>query len=225
MLKESTRNDSLKKYIQWTLLWTTCKWQCLKLYNPKVSKNYCPKGVDGTCFNNVFATTVIRSCDLGKLAIYIRPILQSWRSTLHTCFMFSGCYHFNTLKPRHNGRHFADDVFKCIFLNENVWILLKISLKFVPKGRINNIPALVRIMAWRRSGDKPLSEPMAVSLLTHICVTRPQWVKVRVFYTNMRGSTPWTINLKKELFPVSFIPSIKSLNVPCSDMPPLFDLS
>ena len=63
------------------------------------------------------------------------------------------------------------------FLNENVWIPIKISLKFVPKGRINNIPALVQIMAWRRPGDKPLSEPMLVSLSTHICVTRPQWVK------------------------------------------------
>ena len=31
-------------------------------------------------------------------------------------------------------------------------------------------------MACRRPGDKPLSEPMMVSLLTHICVTRPQWV-------------------------------------------------
>ena len=50
------------------------------------------------------------------------------------------------------------------------------SLKFVPKGPINNIPALVPIMAWRRSGDKPLSEPMTVNLPTHICVTRPQWV-------------------------------------------------
>ena len=83
----------------------------------------------------------------------------------------------NTLRPRQNGRHFADDIFKCIFLNENVWIPIEISLKFVPKGPINNIPALVWIMAWRRPGEKPLSEPMMVSLLTHICVTRPQWVK------------------------------------------------
>ena len=83
----------------------------------------------------------------------------------------------NTLRPRRNEQHFADDVFKCIFFNENVWISIKISLKFVPKGPINNIPALVQIMAWRRSGDKPLSEPMMVSLPTHICVTRPQWVK------------------------------------------------
>ena len=45
------------------------------------------------------------------------------------------------------------------------------ELKFVPRGPINNIPALVQIMAWRQPGDKPLSEPMLVSLLTHICIT------------------------------------------------------
>ena len=66
----------------------------------------------------------------------------------------------NTLRPRQNGRNFADEIFKCIFLNENVWISINISLKFVPKGLINNIPALVQIMAWRRTGVKPLSEPM-----------------------------------------------------------------
>ena len=83
------------------------------------------------------------------------------------------------------GRHFADDIFKRIFLNENIWIPIKISLKMVPKGSFNNIPALVQIMAWRRAGDKPLSELMLVRSLTHICVTRPQWVKkiiVSAFY-------------------------------------------
>ena len=83
----------------------------------------------------------------------------------------------NTLRPRQNGRRFADDTFKRIFLNENVRISIKISLKFVPKGPTNNIQALVQIMAWHRSDDKPLSEPMMVRLPTHICVTRPQWVK------------------------------------------------
>ena len=83
----------------------------------------------------------------------------------------------NKLRPRQNGRYFADDTFKCIFFNENAWISLQSSLKFVPKVRINNIPALVQIMVWRRPGDKPLSEPMVVRLPTHICVTRLQWVK------------------------------------------------
>ena len=50
---------------------------------------------------------------------------------------------FNSLRPKQNGRLFPDDIFKCIFLNENVLIYLKISLKFVPEVRINNIPALV----------------------------------------------------------------------------------
>ena len=84
---------------------------------------------------------------------------------------------FNTLRPRQNGRHFPDDIFKCIWLNENVRISIEISLKFIPTGPINNISALIQIMAWRRSGDKPLFEAMVFSLLTHICVTRPQWVK------------------------------------------------
>ena len=84
----------------------------------------------------------------------------------------------NTLRPRQDSRHFPDDIFKCILVNENVWISIKISLKFVPKGPINKIPALVPIMAWRRQGDKPSSLPVMVSLPTHICVTRPQWVNM-----------------------------------------------
>ena len=59
----------------------------------------------------------------------------------------------NTLRQRQNGRHFQENIFKYIFLNENVKILIKISLKFVPMGSINNIPSLVQIMAWRRPGD------------------------------------------------------------------------
>ena len=82
----------------------------------------------------------------------------------------------STLRPRHNGHLFPDDIFKWVFLNENVCISIKISLKFVPKGPINNILASVQITAWRCPGDKPLSEPMMVWLLTHICVIQPQWV-------------------------------------------------
>ena len=71
-----------------------------------------------------------------------------------------------------NGCHFTD-IFKCISLIENVWISIKISLKFVPKGSFNNIPVLVQIMAWHRPGDKPLSEPMMINLPTYICISRP----------------------------------------------------
>ena len=57
---------------------------------------------------------------------------------------------FNTLRSRQNGRQFPGDIFNCIFFNENVWISITISLKFVPKVPIDNKTALVQIMAWRR---------------------------------------------------------------------------
>ena len=84
------------------------------------------------------------------------------------------------LRPRQNGRHCADDTFKRIFLKENARISITISLKFVPNSPIDNIPALFQIRAWHRPGDKPLSEPMRVSLLTHMCVAWPQWVKISI---------------------------------------------
>ena len=74
----------------------------------------------------------------------------------------------NMLRPRQNGRHFADAVFNCIFLNENVWISLMILLKFVPNVPINNIPVL--------PGSDNYLKPIMVNILTHICVTWPQWV-------------------------------------------------
>ena len=64
-------------------------------------------------------------------------------------------HYVNTLRLRQNVRHFPDDIFKRIFLNENIWISINISLKSVAKGPINNIPALVQIKAWPLLGDKP----------------------------------------------------------------------
>ena len=79
------------------------------------------------------------------------------------CFNWRKAAHYlNTLRSRQNGHHFQEDIFKCIFLNKNVPISIIISPKFV------------QIMAWRWPGDKPLSEPLMVILLTHICITWPQ---------------------------------------------------
>ena len=54
----------------------------------------------------------------------------------------------------------ADDIFNCIFLNENDKILIQISMKLLPRSSINNKPALVQVMAWCRIGNKPLREAM-----------------------------------------------------------------
>ena len=105
----------------------------------------------------------------------------------------------NTLRSRQNSCYFAHNTLKCIILNENVWIKIKISLKFVPKGPIYNIPA---IMAWCWPCNKPLSEPMMVSLLMHICVSWPQWFKTNLSeiyieiqqfsFKIMKMSTSWS---------------------------------
>ena len=98
-----------------------------------------------------------------------------------TLLMKSGLYrvHDNTLRPRQNGGYFADNIFKCIFLNEIVWISIIIWRQFVANSPINNIWTLVQIMAWHWPGDRPLSEPLMVRLLMHICIPRPQWDYIR----------------------------------------------
>ena len=90
------------------------------------------------------------------------PCSYQWNTDVSGQIRSDRGWGINTMRLKQDGRHFADNDFKCIFLNENVRISIDISLKFIPNGPIDNIPALVQIMAWRRPGDKPLSEPMMV---------------------------------------------------------------
>ena len=124
----------------------------------------------------------LRVNDLTTIKQVSNHYLSQWWSCLliHLYILSPQCV--NTLRLRQNGRHFPDDIFKCIFLNENEWISINISLKFVPKYQINNIPSLFQIMAWCRPGDKPLSEAMMVSLLT------PQWVNYFVQNHNLSSA-------------------------------------
>ena len=55
------------------------------------------------------------------------------------------------------GHHFANQIFKLVFLYVNNIVLIQISL-FFSKCPVNNNLASVEIMTWRRSNDKPLSE-------------------------------------------------------------------
>ena len=76
-------------------------------------------------------------------------MVNIWWYSFRTAIYDTPLELFNTLRPRKNGHRFADDTFKRIFLNENARISIETSLKFVPKGPTNNIPALVQKMAWR----------------------------------------------------------------------------
>ena len=77
----------------------------------------------------------------------INGLMQKRCNTISLRMKFC-LFYINTLSLRKNCRHFAEDIFKCTFLNEKVWISLKISLKFVPKVWMNSTPALVQIMDW-----------------------------------------------------------------------------
>ena len=91
----------------------------------------------------------------------------------------TGCFTINislvnSSPPGQNGCHLADDIFKCIFLNRNDRI--QILLKFVLKSPIDK-PALLQVMAWCRTGDKPLPEPMVTQFTdAYIWGTRWRWV-------------------------------------------------
>ena len=83
-------------------------------------------------FDNVAVTRIINKQSSKKISHYAsRPTFGTYPyPVLH-------------IEAEKNGRHFPDDISKCIFFNKNVWIVIKISLKFVPRGPINNIPSLV----------------------------------------------------------------------------------
>ena len=96
---------------------------------------------------------------------------------IHAIIPFNLCWHIEVETKM--AAISQTTIFKCIFLNENICISINASLNFVPRDQINNIPALVQIMTCRLVGAKPISESMMVSLLTHICIFRPQWVNER----------------------------------------------
>ena len=100
----------------------------------------------------------------------------------YTC-VFQHCNRpsLRCLQPAHWGRDKMAAISQKTFLNASPWMkMYEFRLRlhwslFLGGGPNNNFPALVQIMAWRRPGDKAWSELMMVSLLMHICVTRPQW--------------------------------------------------
>ena len=110
---------------------------------------------------------------------YRNPALPNHRQrslpgAIHPLLVVCNKWSFNTLTQRQNGRRLLETFSN--MLNENILISFKVSLKYVPKDPINDIAALGQMRASRRPGDKPLSEPIMVSLLTQICGTLPQWV-------------------------------------------------
>ena len=101
----------------------------------------------------------------------------------------------NTLRLRQNGHHFQVYIFRWISLNKNIWISPKISLKFVPKIRINNIPTSVQIMAWHQTGGwfniKMSSYQYRKSHREDKTILRPSYLHNGISYTGKTTSLYW----------------------------------
>ena len=153
---------------------------------PSVAHKSCLYGT-GNITDHIFQSTLLRKHSNFDILVIEYPFMGSWkcraliliyfrwlapnkRQTIIHRNGYSSVMAYiphklrsvNILKPRQNGRHLADNIFKYIHFNENFWIIHKISPKYVPYGFNNKMTALVQIMAWCRTGDEPLSEPMLV---------------------------------------------------------------
>ena len=124
----------------------------------------------------------------------VGPMLAPWTLLSGTSLFTSNT--FNSSPPGQNGHHFTNNNCRCIFVKENFCSLIKIAQKFVPKGPVDYNPALIKIMAWRWIGDKPLSEPMLtwftetyMRQLKHICATVEVWEWIRNFISHF----PWYV--------------------------------
>ena len=132
----------------------------------------------------------------------------------------------NILRPRQNGRHFPNDIFKRSLSDENVRVSINISLNFVPYGSNDKKPALVQIMALPQSGDKPLSwthgglvhwliyAALGLNVLIRsICILRHNDVayEIRCVWNHLKLNCLW-----KNCFPTYIKEPIKGLHYsPC----------
>ena len=134
------------------------------------------RGLTAHFANNIFKYIFLKmSVSWCNVCILMQTSLKFVPKGLSNHHWFK--YWLNTLRPRQNGchlisrHHFEIDFLELEYMNFD-WNFIEIC----SRGPVNNISALVPIMAWCWPGSKPLSEPMMVSLLMHICVTLPQWV-------------------------------------------------
>ena len=130
-------------------------------------------GIMSYLYNGIYHTGKISSLHWDTLL----EVHFNGRLSSHTLLII--IHIFKTFRPKQNGYHFQTTFSNVFYWLKMYKFILWFHRSLFPNCQIDNIPALVRIMAWCRAGDKQLSEAMMASLLTHICVTWSQWVNLK----------------------------------------------
>ena len=131
-------------------------------------------------FSNSSQHTSITGSYIPLSYILLRHGCSSWV----ICPQWRGTY-INSSPPVQNSRHFADVIFKCIFIHEKFCILIWIPLKFVLKGSVDYKSALVQVMAWNQTDNKPLSELMLTQFTDTYIWHKGRWVKLTLTLLRM----------------------------------------
>ena len=132
-----------------------CVWQMYKLF-----------------FNNFLVSVHGDDIDRfhpGYILRYEKRCISTYRSWNNRAAIVETMFSYFPFRGQHFQMH---------FLERKSCALIAISLNFVPRGPYDNKLAWVQVTAWRRTGDKPSSEPMLLGSMTHICSTRERWIKI-----------------------------------------------
>ena len=137
---------------------------------------------------------IVKMRDLAKHQIDVTWV--SWRisSTATPLFVQQQLHHLNTLRPRQNDRHCEDHIFKRIFLIEIYCICIRNSLKYIYVSRVQ-LSSCQGWFRWCLGAEQATSHYLKQywhGLLTHICVTRPQWINTREHWGSVILVTGYT---------------------------------
>ena len=93
------------------------------------------------------------------------------------------------------------------FFNENDRICITISLNLSPGAPFDNIPALVRTVAWYRSGNTPSFEPFRCNSRMHAYITRSHWVKTLclIYTVSSLDAEPFCLDQTFNKMQITFI--------------------
>ena len=134
---------------------------------------------DITCQYRVPTSVITRDFPLDGISMFLTERYNNGPDTIVVCIIIviinASCC-LKTMRPRQDCRHFQDAIFKSFFVKENIWISIQILLKCVPGVKLTIFQHWFRKWLGAEQVARHYFNRCLYALLSHICVTRPQWV-------------------------------------------------